>query len=282
MQTWIKATLAVVVPAFGFLVLNDTVQGFYGPSRDLPLSYSVIEEEDAAPEEEEATVSEESALADEPTAEVADLADADMTPAEDTEALADDPAVAPEIAAETETAQAETDAAAEDDDTAPEATSEMADQSDAETEAETADGSSDTAEADQATDTAAADADTDPAATDTDAAATTVAALTEDEMQAGEAAARACASCHQLERDRNAVGPHLVGVGGRVIGSVEGFRYSQALQDLNATGAVWDAEALETWLADPSAFAEGTKMNFNVRDAEDRRLIAGWLTQRDQ
>lgn len=108
-----------------------------------------------------------------------------------------------------------------------------------------------------------------------------VAMLTPDEMMAGERAARACASCHQLERPRNAVGPHLVGVGGRAVGSIDGFRYSDALQALNAEGAVWTAEELEIWLEDPSAYAPGTKMNFKIADAEERRLIAGWLAYRE-
>lgn len=104
------------------------------------------------------------------------------------------------------------------------------------------------------------------------------AALTEEELIAGKKEARACTSCHQLERERNAVGPHLVGIGGRLVGSVEGFKYSDALIALGEAGEVWTAEAMEEWLIDPSAFADGTKMNFKVRDAAKRRLIAGYLT----
>lgn len=103
------------------------------------------------------------------------------------------------------------------------------------------------------------------------------AALTVEELEAGQKAARACASCHQLERERNTVGPHLVGVFGRTIGSVEGFRYSDALKTLNEEGQVWTQANLEQWLANPSAFADGTKMNFKVGSEEKRRLIAGYL-----
>lgn len=220
MQKWIKVTLAVTVPAFVFLVLNDTVQGFYGPGRDLPLSYVVVEEEDE-PAEEEA----EAPAAPPETDEIAAVEAEEVAPA----SVATDPEPADtEIAADATPQEAE------------------------------------------------------PVAADVaDAGAVIVDGLTADEMQAGEAAARACASCHQLARDRNAVGPHLVGLAGRVIGSVDGFRYSQALQDLNAQGAVWDAAALEAWLENPSAFADGTRMMFQVQDPEDRRLIAGWLMQRD-
>ena len=103
------------------------------------------------------------------------------------------------------------------------------------------------------------------------------AALTVEELEAGQKAARACASCHQLERERNTVGPHLVGVFGRTIGSVEGFRYSDALKALSEEGQVWTQANLEQWLANPSAFADGTKMNFKVGSEEKRRLIAGYL-----
>jgi cytochrome c len=104
-----------------------------------------------------------------------------------------------------------------------------------------------------------------------------VAALSEEEMIVGKKAARACVACHQLERERNAVGPHLVGIIGRTIGGVDGFRYSDALTALAEEGQVWTEASLEKWLIDPSAFAQGTKMNFKVRDEEKRRLIAGYL-----
>lgn len=108
-------------------------------------------------------------------------------------------------------------------------------------------------------------------------AAVEVAALREADMAAAARAMRGCKSCHQLERERNGVGPHLIGVVGRSIGGIEGFRYSDALLELNEAGEVWSEAALIEWLEDPKSFAEGTKMNFKVRDADDRALIAAWL-----
>jgi len=78
------------------------------------------------------------------------------------------------------------------------------------------------------------------------------------------------------------VGPHLLGVIGREIGAVEGYRYSDALTGLNAEGQVWTEDAMVAWLEDPAEFAPGTKMNFKVREEEDRRLIAAWLAQNTQ
>ena len=92
---------------------------------------------------------------------------------------------------------------------------------------------------------------------------------------------RRCTACHQIEQERNGVGPHLLGVVGREIGSVEGYRYSDALVALNADGQVWTEDALVDWLENPAGFAAGTKMNFKVRSEEDRRLIAAWLAQNE-
>jgi len=252
MDTWMKVTVAVTVPALAFLVLNDTVQGFYGASRDMPLSYSVIEEEEPAPEEE-------AAAPEDDAVEVADVAATEEAPA--------DEAVAETVS---------DDATTEDLDAADEAPVEET----AEAAAEEAVVVEDAPVEEVAADAVAEEAQTEEAAPVEDAG-TVVALLTPEEMDAGEAAARACASCHQFERERNAAGPHLVGLAGRTIGSVDGFRYSRALQDLNAEGRVWDKATLQVWLENPDAFADGTRMMYQVNDAEERRLIAGWLTQRE-
>jgi cytochrome c len=66
------------------------------------------------------------------------------------------------------------------------------------------------------------------------------------------------------------------------VGSVDGFRYSGALSDLGAGGAIWSVAEIETWLKNPRDYAPGTKMNFVVRDADQRRLIANWLVAQGQ
>ncbi len=233
-----KVTLSVSVPTLAFLVLHDTVQGFYGPGREMPLSYVVVEEEVV---EQEPAAEEEVSNAAMEDAEMTDEG-AEVEPTDET---------ATEEVAEAETTE---------DAGAAEEVAEAEGVEEAPVEAASADS-------------------TEPAA---DVAEDTiVAGLTPDEMKAGEAAARACASCHQLARERNAVGPHLVGLANRPVGSIDGFRYSDALMALNEEGAVWDTETLNAWLEDPNSFAPGTKMMFNVRDEEERRLISGWLVQRD-
>lgn len=225
MPNWVKYMLALVIPAFLFLILKDTAGGYYFGSQSRELSYVVAE-----PVEEP-----------EPIVEVARTAlDAD--------------AVVEETDVE-ETGVAEP------------------------AEAETSE------QAPLATEVAEASADSVPAVEEEiiEAPATDlVAALSPVEMEAAARAARACSSCHQFARERNGAGPHLVGVGGRTIGSVDGFRYSDALMALNADGAVWTADELAKWLAGPSVYAPGTKMNFVVRNPDEQRLIAQWLVQKDQ
>ena len=84
-----------------------------------------------------------------------------------------------------------------------------------------------------------------------------------------------CGACHQIATTRNGVGPHLQGVIGRKAGSVEGFNYSPALND---SGITWDAETLETYLANPTAMVRGTRMTQRFNNAEERRAIIDFLS----
>nr|WP_300514471.1 PQQ-dependent sugar dehydrogenase [Aliiroseovarius sp.] len=67
---------------------------------------------------------------------------------------------------------------------------------------------------------------------------------------------RFCSGCHQPTFGVPA-GPSLVGLMGREIASVPGFRYSPALAKLNG---VWDEARLMAYLRDPQKFAPGTSM----------------------
>jgi len=116
---------------------------------------------------------------------------------------------------------------------------------------------------------------------DAETQAPVTASLSEADLAAAGRLMRRCTACHQIERERNGVGPHLLDVVGRQIGAVEGYRYSDALMALGEDGQVWTEDALVAWLEDPADFAPGTKMNFKVRAEEDRRLIAAWLAQNE-
>ena len=91
----------------------------------------------------------------------------------------------------------------------------------------------------------------------------------------GESLWRRCAACHKLEEGANGVGPHLYGIVNRDIANVEGFRYSNALQDLDGA---WTVDELNAWLEDPRGYAPGNKMSYaGLRKEEDRAALIAYM-----
>lgn len=87
-----------------------------------------------------------------------------------------------------------------------------------------------------------------------------------------------CRACHALDADAPAgLGPHLEGIFGRPAGAVEGFAYSETLQE---TSLIWTARNLDRWLAEPRAFLPGSTMAFvGVRDPKDRADLIAYLRE---
>ena len=84
-----------------------------------------------------------------------------------------------------------------------------------------------------------------------------------------------CAICHTLEAGKNKIGPSLAGVVGRKAGSVSGFTYSAANKN---SGDIWDAQTLDTYVADPRKFMPGTKMVFaGLKNPDDREALIEYL-----
>ena len=83
-----------------------------------------------------------------------------------------------------------------------------------------------------------------------------------------------CASCHSLSVEEHGVGPHLVGLIGRPIGQVEGWRMSDALRSV---GGVWTPDSLARFLADPQAFAPGTTKGSQMLSEDEARAIADYV-----
>ncbi|SDU10820.1 c-type cytochrome [Stappia sp. ES.058] len=92
---------------------------------------------------------------------------------------------------------------------------------------------------------------------------------------------RKCQSCHQVGVDaKHRVGPYLNNIYGRRAGTLEGYRYSRAMEAAGQGGLVWTEEALSAYLEDPKSAVHGTKMNFGgLRDLEDRRAVVAFLRQ---
>lgn len=98
-------------------------------------------------------------------------------------------------------------------------------------------------------------------------------------VEQGEGLWRQCRSCHTVgDNARNGTGPMLNGVVGRHAASVEGFRYSNPMQQARDNGLVWTPEELDAFLADPRGYMNGTRMSFRgLRDAGDRAAIIAYL-----
>ncbi|MEL6204282.1 MAG: cytochrome C [Pseudomonadota bacterium] len=110
---------------------------------------------------------------------------------------------------------------------------------------------------------------------------------------AGEAVFRQCITCHVVVNEagdtlagRNArTGPNLYGVDGRVMGSVEGFRYGTGLEEAKEQGLEWTEEAFVAYVQDPTTFlrdATGNSrargnMAFRVRSEEDALNLYAYL-----
>ena len=105
----------------------------------------------------------------------------------------------------------------------------------------------------------------------------TTAPAQDGDAEAGEKVFRKCRACHALEEGQNRVGPHVYGVVGRDVASVEDFSYSDAMAAWGE-GKVWDAETLDTFLEDPRGVVEGTKRVFaGIDDEEDRQNVIAYL-----
>ena len=133
------------------------------------------------------------------------------------------------------------------------------------------------------------------------AAASLVAApaFAEAHLPAGDVAAgeeqfnKQCVTCHVVVTPdgeklagRNArTGPNQYGIAQRPLGSVEGFRYSDALVELGQGGMVWEEEAFVGYVQDPTAWLRDAtgdsrargKMAYKVRAEEDAHNLWAYL-----
>ncbi|SHG88079.1 c-type cytochrome [Marivita hallyeonensis] len=96
-------------------------------------------------------------------------------------------------------------------------------------------------------------------------------------VEAGEKVFGKCKACHQVgEGAKNRSGPILNGILGADIASVDGFRYSKTLAEMDG---VWTEEALAGFLADPRGYAKGTKMSFaGLKKEDDIAAVTAYLS----
>jgi len=95
-------------------------------------------------------------------------------------------------------------------------------------------------------------------------------------------AQRQCASCHSFDKGgRNAVGPNLWGVVAGPKAHAQGFKYSSAMTASAAKPGdegKWTYENLNSFLANPKGYINGTLMAFaGLRSAQDRANVIAFL-----
>ncbi|MGE4221659.1 MAG: cytochrome c family protein, partial [Alphaproteobacteria bacterium] len=77
-----------------------------------------------------------------------------------------------------------------------------------------------------------------------------------------------CKACHSVEAGQNKLGPSLHGLFGRKSGTVQGFRYSKAMEE---AGIDWDAATLDAYLTDPKGTVPNNRMTYvGLRKPADR------------
>ncbi len=104
-------------------------------------------------------------------------------------------------------------------------------------------------------------------------------ALAQDAKK-GERVFKRCAACHNVDTDKNKVGPHLMGIIGREAGAVDGFKYSSALMKKAEEGLEWTKENLDAYLESPKKFIPRGKMAFaGLRKEDDRANVIAYLEE---
>jgi cytochrome c len=102
-------------------------------------------------------------------------------------------------------------------------------------------------------------------------------ALAQGDPAAGEKVFNKCKACHVADEPQNRVGPHLVGLFGRQAGSVEGFKYSDAM---TGSGVTWSEETIAEYIADPRGYIKGNRMAFvGLKDEEDIANLVAYLKE---
>lgn len=98
-------------------------------------------------------------------------------------------------------------------------------------------------------------------------------------VEAGARVFKKCAACHKVgDGAKSGTGPALNGIVGRVAGVADGFKYSKPMTEAGSGGLVWDAAALDAYLADPKAYLPRNKMSFaGLKDQEDRAAVIAYL-----
>ena len=101
-------------------------------------------------------------------------------------------------------------------------------------------------------------------------------AFAEGDAAKGGKVFKKCAACHTADEATNKLGPHLKGVIGRSVASIEGFKYSDSMKEFAGANPVWEEALFDKYIENPKASVPKTKMVFPGLKKPDERadLIA--------
>ena len=86
----------------------------------------------------------------------------------------------------------------------------------------------------------------------------------------------ACGQCHQLNPGLNKKGPQLMNIYGAKAAELEDYTYSEGLA---ASGWVWDAKTLDTYIADAEKAMPDSKMLSDpMPDSKERADVIAYLS----
>jgi len=84
-----------------------------------------------------------------------------------------------------------------------------------------------------------------------------------------------CGTCHSVEPGAEPrQGPNLNGIFGRKAGSVDGFKYSDALKTADW---IWDEAHLDSWIENAQAMRPGVFMPYRQADPAKRAEVIAFL-----
>ena len=99
-----------------------------------------------------------------------------------------------------------------------------------------------------------------------------------DDLKKGKKYYKKCIACHNIDKEKNKIGPYLKNVFGRKAGSLEKYRYSKAMQKKGEEGLIWNDETLDKYLEKPRKYIPGTKMVFaGIKKPEQRKLLIAYI-----